>query len=99
MKSKKKNALSKKARKAHAQFTTELADLLSYAEPKELDNILESVFLDWISTSHADDADYRTDVVNVFGNLRKMIAAFDRSPKVAAQVFNQLKSQNDAVQE
>ena len=90
---------TKKARKAHAQFTNELADLLSYAEPKELDNILESVFLDWISTSHANDADYRTDVVNTFGTIRKMIAAFDHSPKVAAQVFNQLKSQSDAVQE
>ena len=99
MKSNKKNALSKKARKAHAQFTNELENLLSYAEPKELDNILESVFLDWISTSHADNADYRTDVVNTFGTIRKMIASFDHKPKVAAQVFNQLKSQSDAVQE
>ena len=97
--SKKKNALSKKARKAHAQFTHELENLLSYAEPKELDNILESVFLDWISTSHADNADYRTDVVNTFGTIRKMIAAFDRSPKVAAQVFNHLSNQSDDVQE
>ena len=97
--SNKKNALSKKARKAHAQFTSELEVLLSTLHPAQIDNVLESVFLDWISTSHANDADYRTDVVNVFGNLRKMIASFDHSPKVAAQVFNQLKSQNDAVQE
>ena len=97
--SNKKNALSKKARKAHAQFTNELENLLSYAHPQQLDNVLESVFLDWISTSHANDADYRTDVVNTFGTIRKMIASFDHSPKVAAQVFNQLKSQNDAVQE
>lgn len=97
--SNKKNALSKKASKAHAKFTQELENLLSYAAPKELDNILESVFLDWISTSHADNADYRTDVVNTFSSLRKMIASFDHKPKVAAQLFNQLKSQNDAVQE
>ena len=97
--SKKKNALSKKARKAHAQFTNELADLLSTLHPAQIDNVLESVFLDWISTSHANDADYRTDVVNTFGTIRKMIASFDHKPKVAAQVFNQLKSQSDAVQE
>lgn len=99
MKTNQKSALTKKARKAHAKFTTELENLLSYAEPKHLDNVLESVFLDWISTSHANDADYRTDVVNTFDYLRKMISAFNQSPQVAAQVFINLKGQEDVVQE
>ncbi|WP_322970347.1 hypothetical protein [Faecalibacter sp. LW9] len=93
----KQTAIARKATAGQEQFLTELQDLLTYSDPKDVINTLDSVYLDWLGSNYADDNTYRTDATNVFRYIINMIKAFDKQPEVAAQIFKNLKTTNDAV--
>ncbi len=96
--SKKQEAILRKAKQAQEEFLTELQELLTYSEPKEIINTIDSVYLDWLTSSYADDNTYRTDVTNVFRSMVAIIKTFDQSPTIAAQTFKNLQINQHAVQ-
>ncbi|WP_322970335.1 hypothetical protein [Faecalibacter sp. LW9] len=88
-------AIARKANAGQEKFLSELQSLLSYSEPKDVINTIDSVYLDWLGSNYADDNTYRTDATNVFRYIINMIKEFDKQPEVAAQIFKNLKSKEN----
>ncbi|OFM84590.1 hypothetical protein [Weeksella sp. HMSC059D05] len=82
------NQVSKSFRK---EFANSLTNLFSTSSPEDILNAMEGLMYDWLSTNHADDVEYRTDVFLTVTNLMHVVRALDRDPEELVAFIKKIK--------
>lgn len=73
------------------EFANSLTNLLSTSSPEDIVNTMEGFFFDWLSTSHADNAEYRTEVFLTLSNLLHVVKVLDREPAEVVSFIKKIK--------